>query len=52
MSGRIVVYYDLMTENELNSVLPALGRRGGARLEKKKQVYEKIKDLVDVFIGI
>lgn len=38
--------------NELNSVLPALGRRGGARLEKKKQVYEKIRDLVDIFIGI
>lgn len=38
--------------NELNSVLPALGRRGGARLEKKKQVYDKIKDLVNVFVGI
>ena len=38
--------------NELNSVLPALGRRGGVRLEKKKQVYEKIRDLVDIFIGI
>lgn len=38
--------------NELNSVLPALGRRGGVRLEKKKKVYEKIRDLVDIFIGI
>lgn len=38
--------------NELNSVLPALGRRGGARLEKKKQVYDKIKDLVNIFVGI
>lgn len=38
--------------NELNSVLPPLGRRGGARLEKKKQVYDKIKDLVNIFVGI
>ena len=37
---------------ELNNILPNLSRRGGMRKEKKEKVYDSIKKIVDIFIGI
>ena len=38
--------------DELDRILPAVSRRGGAREKKKLTVLEKIKKVVEVFIGI
>ena len=38
--------------DELDKIIPAVSRRGGAREQKKLTVLEKIKKVVEVFIGI
>lgn len=44
-------YVDL-SGSEIDEMLPAISRRGGARMKKKETVFQKMKKLVDVFIGI
>lgn len=44
-------YVDL-SGSEIDEMLPAVSRRGGARMKKKETVFQKMKKLVDVFIGI
>ncbi|MBS6920816.1 MULTISPECIES: type I restriction endonuclease subunit R [Anaerococcus] len=38
--------------DELDKIIPPTSRRHGAREKKKEQVLEKIKKIVDVFVGI
>ena len=38
--------------DELDSIIPPTSRRQGAREKKKMDVLEKIKNIVDVFVGI
>lgn len=38
--------------NDLNKLLPPTSRRGGAREKKKESVLQKIRHIVEVFIGI
>ena len=38
--------------DELDSIMPAISRRQGAREKKKESVLAKIRKLVEVFIGI
>ena len=38
--------------DELDSIIPPISRRQGAREKKKMDVLEKIKNIVDVFVGI
>lgn len=38
--------------DELDKIIPPTSRRGGAREAKKQGVLEKIRKLVDVFVGI
>lgn len=38
--------------SELDSLLPPTSRREGARDTKKKGILEKIREIVEVFIGI
>ena len=38
--------------DELDKIIPAVSRRGGAREQKKLTVLEKIRKVVEVFIGI
>lgn len=38
--------------DELDRIIPAASRRGGEREKKKESVLEKIKHIVEVFIGI
>lgn len=38
--------------DELDSIIPPTSRRRGAREKKKEEVIEKIRNLVDVFVGI
>ena len=38
--------------DELDSIIPPTSRRQGAREKKKMDVLEKIKNVVDVFVGI
>ena len=38
--------------DELDSIIPATSRRGGAREKKKESVLEKIRKIVEVFVGI
>ncbi|MDO4691036.1 MAG: type I restriction endonuclease subunit R [Fusobacterium sp.] len=38
--------------NELDNIIPATSRRHGAREKKKETVLEKIRDIVEVFVGI
>ena len=40
------------TGDELDSIIPPISRRQGAREKKKMDVLEKIKNIVDVFVGI
>ncbi|WP_308533540.1 deoxyribonuclease HsdR [uncultured Peptoniphilus sp.] len=37
---------------ELDNILPPISRRGGAREKKKQELLEKIRNMVDVFVGI
>lgn len=38
--------------DELDGIIPPLSRRGGVREKKKEIVLEKIRKIVDVFVGI
>ena len=38
--------------DELDSIIPATSRRHGAREKKKESVLEKIRNIVEVFVGI
>ena len=38
--------------DELDSIMPPVSRRQGAREKKKESVLEKIRKIVDVFVGI
>lgn len=38
--------------NDLNKLLPPTSRRGGAREKKKESVLQKIRHIVEVFVGI
>ena len=38
--------------DELDSIIPPTSRRGGAREKKKESVLEKIRKIVEVFVGI
>ncbi len=38
--------------DELDRILPATSRRHGARERKKEAVLQKVRDIVDVFVGI
>ena len=38
--------------DELDSIMPPISRRQGAREKKKESVLAKIRKLVEVFIGI
>ena len=38
--------------DELDRLIPPVSRRGGAREKKKESVLEKIRRLVEIFIGI
>ena len=38
--------------DELDGIIPPLSRRGGVREKKKEIVLEKIREIVDVFVGI
>ena len=38
--------------DELDSIIPATSRKGGAREKKKESVLEKIRKIVEVFVGI
>lgn len=38
--------------NDLNKLLPPTSRRGGAREKKKESVLQKIRYIVEVFVGI
>ena len=38
--------------DELDGIIPPLSRRGGAREKKKEIVLEKLRKIVDVFVGI
>ena len=40
------------TGDELDGIIPPLSRRGGAREKKKEIVLEKLRKIVDVFVGI
>ena len=38
--------------DELDRIIPPTSRRQGAREKKKQSVLEKIRNIVDVFVGI
>ena len=38
--------------DELDGIIPPLSRRGGVREKKKEIVLEKIRKVVEVFVGI
>ncbi len=38
--------------DDLDGLLPPTSRRGGAREKKKESVLEKIRRIVEVFVGI
>ena len=40
------------TGDELDGIIPPLSRRGGAREKKKEIVLEKLRKIVDVFVGV
>jgi type I site-specific deoxyribonuclease, hsdR family len=40
------------TGDELDGIIPPLSRRGGIREKKKEIVLEKLRKIVDVFVGI
>ena len=40
------------TGDELDGIIPPLSRRGGVREKKKEIVLEKLRKIVDVFVGI
>ena len=40
------------TGDELDGIIPPLSRRGGVREKKKEIVLEKLRKIVDVFVGV
>lgn len=38
--------------DDLDKILPPTSRRGGAREKKKEEVLEKIRNIVEVYVGI
>lgn len=40
------------TGDELDGIIPPLSRRGGAREKKKEIVLEKLRKIVDIFVGV